>query len=240
MLRHSLAGSGTPPVVLLNGAGVRQAYWRLVVPGLAQLTQVLAYDRSLPPGFRRHPQPIGAHTIAELRALLDALELAPPYLLVAHSLGGLHADLFARHHPGEVAGMVLVDCSHPEQERRFAPGSNAATRGVRALVAFYDRLFGPGSMTEVVRFNDIADEIAAAPAFPDIPLTVITAGRIPPRWMIPAHLWAIHLDNQRELAALSPRGRQVMAAASDHHVPVKQPDIIIEAVAEMLHGLRGA
>ncbi len=33
----------------------------------------------------------------------------PPYVLVAHSLGGLFSRLYAQLHPGQVAGLVLVD-----------------------------------------------------------------------------------------------------------------------------------
>lgn len=236
--RHLLSGEGRPAVVLLNGAGARLGYWNRVQPGLATMAATLAYDRSVPDDPTRPD--FGAATIRELRSLTAALGLAPPFLLVAHSMGGLYANLHARLFPQEVAGVVLVDSTHPEQERRFAPGANLSTRGLRAAVMLWDRLLGPGAMTEVVRLEAIADEIRRAPAFPAIPLTVVTAGVPPPRWQVPAHLWEIHLGNQRELAALSPLGQQVMAGRSNHYVPKRQPEIVIEAVREMIRSLRGA
>jgi len=231
---HRLAGGSGPVIVLINGAGVGMRSWRRVEPGLAGLGRVLLYDRTLPPGPRAALPPLGAHHVAQLRGLLAALGLPPPYVLVAHSLGGLYADLFARLHPREVAGLVLVDASHPEQERRFAPRMNAFGRLFRALFLGWDRLFGPGAVTEVARMEAIAAEIAAAPPFPDIPLTVITAGRTPPAWMISPALWAIHLDNQRELVRLSPQGRQRIAGRSGHDVPRQQPEIIVAALRDML------
>jgi pimeloyl-ACP methyl ester carboxylesterase len=39
-------------------------------------------------------------------------------VLVAHSLGGLFVRAFADLYPEEVAGMVLVDSSHPDQLER--------------------------------------------------------------------------------------------------------------------------
>jgi pimeloyl-ACP methyl ester carboxylesterase len=232
--RHRLEGEGAPPVVLLNGAGVRLGYWNKVQPLLIAMAATLAYDRGLPPGFRPGETALGAATVGELRGLLAALKLAPPVLLVAHSMGGMYANLYARLFPHEVAGVVLVDSTHPEQERRFAPGSNVSTRGLRKAVAWWDRAFGPGMMTEVVHMEGISDEIRAAPPFPDIPLAVITAAIPPPRWQVPAHLWDIHLDNQRELAAMSRQGRQVMAERSNHFVPKRQPELIAAVVREML------
>lgn len=235
---HRLLGSGSPPIVVLNGAGARMGYWKKLVDDLAGLSTVLFYDRKLPPRGGDLP-PLGAHHVEELRRLLAALGLAPPYLIVAHSMGGLYADLFARLYPADVAGLVLVDASHPEQERRFAPRMNRFGRFFRGALDGWDRLFGPGAMTEVVRFEAIAAEIAAAPPFPDIPLTVITAGAPPPRWLISAELWDLHLANQEELAQLSPRGRQVLAEASDHHVPVRQPQLIVDAVRDLLAMKKG-
>ena len=234
---HRLLGSGAPPIVVLNGAGARLGYWKNLTDGLAGLSTVLFYDRKVPPRSTELPL-LGAHYVEELRALLMELGLAPPYLLVAHSMGGLYADLFARLYPDEVAGLVLVDASHPDQERRFAPRMNRFGRFFRGVIDGWDRLFGPGAFTEVVRFESIAAEIAAAPAFPDIPLTVITAGATPPAWLISAELWDVHLANQEELTALSPRGRQLIAEASDHHVPVRQPQLIVDAVRDMLAGMK--
>ena len=231
---YRLVGTSGPVVVILNGAGANMGYWRAMEPALAGLGRVLLYDRGLPSEYKAAPPPLGKHHVEQLRRLLAALALPPPYLLVAHSLGGLYADLFARLHPEEIAGLVLVDATHPEQEQRFAPQMNAFGRLFRALLGGWDRLFGPGPFTEVTRMGDIAAELAAAPPFPDIPLTVITAGRTPPAWMISPALWAIHLDNQRELVRLSPQGRQVMAERSGHDVPRAQPEIILAAIEDML------
>lgn len=209
-------------------------YWRRVEPGLARLGTVVLYNRALPAVDRSALPPLGAYHAEELNHLLDTLNRPGPALLVAHSMGGLYADLFARLHPERVCGLVLVDASHPQQEHRFEPGMNRFGRWFRGLIAGWDRLFGPGAMTEIARFSSIGAEIAAAPPFPPIPLTVITAGRTPPNWLISSDLWAIHLANQRELASQAPGGRHIVAEASDHHIPVRQPDIIVEAVRDMI------
>jgi pimeloyl-ACP methyl ester carboxylesterase len=53
--------------------------------------------------------------VDELHTLLERAEIAPPYLLVGHSFGGLTMPLFAARYPDEVVGMVLVDPVAPSE-----------------------------------------------------------------------------------------------------------------------------
>jgi pimeloyl-ACP methyl ester carboxylesterase len=53
--------------------------------------------------------------VQELHGLLGAAGIEPPYVLLAHSMGGILARRFAVRYPGAVAGMVLVDSSHENQ-----------------------------------------------------------------------------------------------------------------------------
>jgi pimeloyl-ACP methyl ester carboxylesterase len=65
------------------------------------------------------PKPRDGQRIAqELYAALHAAGIEGPYVLVAHSFGGLFVRAFADLSPEEVAGMVLVDSSHPDQLER--------------------------------------------------------------------------------------------------------------------------
>lgn len=58
------------------------------------------------------PQRISAaDAAAELDLLLKTLELKPPYVIVAHSWGGLTSREFLRLRPLDVAGMILVDAN---------------------------------------------------------------------------------------------------------------------------------
>ena len=55
--------------------------------------------------------------VTELEALLKAADEPGPYVLAGHSLGGLLALLFAEQNADDVAGVVLIDSSHPAQTR---------------------------------------------------------------------------------------------------------------------------
>ena len=87
-------------------------------PAVAAFTTACAYDRA---GFGwsdAGPMPRTAGRIAdELHALLGAANIAPPYVLVGHSFGGLSIRAYATSHPEDVAGLVFVDPAHPEDWR---------------------------------------------------------------------------------------------------------------------------
>ena len=51
--------------------------------------------------------------------VLEAGGEQPPYVMVGHSLGGPYIMTFSKLHPTDVAGLVFVDASHPEQFQRF-------------------------------------------------------------------------------------------------------------------------
>lgn len=126
------AGSGGPTVVLIAGLGNSAVVWDKVQPGIAQTARVCAWDRA---GFgfsdgSRQPQTAIERTM-DLERALRAAHLAGPYVLVGHSLGSYESFVFADRNRGEVAGMVLVDPSLPDEARRLAAKAPAAGAYVR-------------------------------------------------------------------------------------------------------------
>lgn len=114
-------GRGSPTVVLESGLGDGASSWWPVQDEIARTTQVCAYDRA---GHGRSPAgPLPRDTraeVADLELLLKQANLAGPYVLVGHSMGAYNVRLYATRHPGEVAGLVLVDGSVENQGRRFS------------------------------------------------------------------------------------------------------------------------
>lgn len=113
-------GEGSPTVVFDIGVGDPAGDWALVQPRVAQFTRTCSYDRA-GIGFSDGSGSDGssAEIVADLRRLLAAASIAPPYVLVGQSYGGMNVRLFQYLHPDEVAGLVLVDPAHEDQDEGF-------------------------------------------------------------------------------------------------------------------------
>ena len=116
------AAPGRATVVVDSGLGHVSAIWSLVQPALAEFARVCVYDRAGYGWSEPGPAPrTSAPIVAELRTLLAGAGIPPPYVLVGHSFGGLNMLYYALCHPGEVAGLVLLDPLAPEIATR-SPG----------------------------------------------------------------------------------------------------------------------
>ena len=111
------AGEGSPTVILQ--AGHISLTWMSVFSEIAELTRVCTYDR---PGWGWSEPASSPRTaemiVQELRMLLQAADIKPPYVLAGHSFGGLLMQLYAARYPDDFEGIVLVDSSHPDQAQR--------------------------------------------------------------------------------------------------------------------------
>jgi len=121
-LNIDCSGTGGPTVILDSGLGVPAAGWILVQPEVAKFTRVCSYDRAGYGWSGASPDPRTSEQIAkELKELLTAAGEKGPYIIVGHSFGGYNIRVFTEHYPADVAGMVLVDASHEDQEKRMTP-----------------------------------------------------------------------------------------------------------------------
>ena len=141
-------GHGGPTVVLFNGLGEISASWARITGPVAETGRVCAYDRA-GQGWSddvETPQD-GVTAAADLNALLAAAGESGPYVLVGHSTGGTYALNYAARYPDQVAGMVLLDSSSPEQLTRMPAyaGQYALMRRAFALMPTLNRI-GLGSL----------------------------------------------------------------------------------------------
>jgi pimeloyl-ACP methyl ester carboxylesterase len=107
---------GSPTVILEAGMASISSNWGWVQQEVAKATRVVAYDRAglgwSDPGVK----PLDAAKSArELHTALEGAGIDGPFVLAGHSYGGLVVRMFAHLYPDEVAGLVLVDSSHPDQ-----------------------------------------------------------------------------------------------------------------------------
>src|SRR5262249_42470869 len=109
-----VSGSGPVTVVLESGWPGGMG-WEEVRGQVARFARVVSYDRAGIGGSPPGPEPRDAKRIAgELHAALRNAGIAPPPVLVGHSLGGPFVRVFAHLYPADVAGLVLVDPTLPD------------------------------------------------------------------------------------------------------------------------------
>jgi pimeloyl-ACP methyl ester carboxylesterase len=163
-------GQGSPTVVLENGLGEVTPSWARIVADVDPTTRVCAYDRA-GQGWSQDTASAqdGVAAAQDLHALLSSAGEHGPYLLVGHSIGGTYALTYAAQYPQQVAGMVLLDSSSPEQFTAISSysGQYAVIHRVEALTPTLNRL-GLGRAVAAVTSSHLpttaADEVTALTA----------------------------------------------------------------------------
>jgi pimeloyl-ACP methyl ester carboxylesterase len=159
LMHINCLGEGGPTVILEAANLGMSAHWVRVQQQLAQSMRVCAYDRAGMGWSEAGPEPRDAKQISsELHTLLKSADTEAPYVLVGHSYGGLYTRMYAARYPKQVAGVVLVDSSHPEQFTRSEEG-RAMYEQNRRMGAFIPWLTHLG----VIRLTNFY------PAHPDLP-----------------------------------------------------------------------
>src|ERR1700722_12538593 len=120
-MRIDCRGSGTPTVVFEAGLDTMGSLsWSAVHDAIAATTRACAYSRagimwSEPRAGKFEPDSVAR----DLHALLLAAGERAPFVMVGHSLGGPYIMNFTRLYPQDVAGLVFVDASYPDQVSRM-------------------------------------------------------------------------------------------------------------------------
>jgi pimeloyl-ACP methyl ester carboxylesterase len=100
-------------VVLIAGRNDTALSWGPVLAALAGRTHAVAYDRAgLGDSDPDRQTPSTERTVADLSRLINVVG-GGPCLVTGHSFGGLLALMLAASHPGQLAGLVLVDPALP-------------------------------------------------------------------------------------------------------------------------------
>lgn len=230
-------------MILEAGMNESSATWRGLPAKVADFARVCAYDRA-GLGKSRTAAP-GARTslqvATELHALLKKAGISGPLLLVGHSLGGVHARMYASRYAIDVAGMVLIDSVHEDETARWMAVVPAEVR--RQMEAEgARRVMGE----EAVDLEASFAQLRATKWRTRIPLIVLSRGRksftvddYPPRLRSLAPQGeALRIEMQKDLARRSTRGRHRFAEKSGHMIHHDEPDVVLEAIREVVEAAR--
>ena len=195
-------GTGFPTVVFESGLDINGSLsWTTVHDSIARSTRACAYSRAgimwSDPSGRSFDSDRAA---IDLHAALLASGEGGPWVMVGHSLGGPYIAAFTARYPDEVAGLVMVDCAHPDQFARYAEvagrsiqpspsEARLATRlawtglvrllplNVEGAVGAFLPLSVEGVAGETAAVTATLDRAGRQKALGDRPLVVLSAGR---------------------------------------------------------------
>ena len=256
-------GAAAGPTVIFE-AGLSQ-YTANTTYGTAQdaiapFARVCTYDRA---GLGwSDPAPQGwtqAGMAADLHALLAAAGEPRPYVIVAHSMGGLVARTYIRTFRNDVAGLILLDATSDEDFEELAAGRavimpqlDAAIGSSRpgipvvgmpagtspeVVMAFTPEILR-GVKTEFEALDRLPAEMKRPGGFGDLgdlPLIVVRRGKTE---QPPSEADLRHQRVQENLAKLSKKSTLIVAQNSGHTIPLDEPGAVTDAVRRMLDGLK--
>jgi pimeloyl-ACP methyl ester carboxylesterase len=255
-------GTGSPAVFIIPGKGSHAEAWNVVVPAgdpiqssphdlighaelrtspiatqptVAKTTRVCTYDRpnTGSNGSTPVPQPHSIQQdVDDVVKLIAAARLPTPLVVVAHSYGGLIADLLARTHPELVSGLVFVDptseflprLGRPEQDVEF-------DRAARAPMPEPD---GEGFLVV-----DAYTRIKVAPPLPKVPTVVLSSDKLPPPADLGPHDYTkFQIHQANSLLAETMATENVIVPGSGHDIMLYAPQVVADKIIAVVDKVR--
>jgi pimeloyl-ACP methyl ester carboxylesterase len=267
-LHINCIGEGSPTILFENGSGNASTIWNKVVPELSKTTRTCTYDRAGIGWSETSPHARDFDQVnKELADLLTNAGEGGPFVLAGHSLGGIYVQNFANRYPDKVAGVVLIDSTHPEQFIRGIDGGMlvwilrvvkvASPVGIIRIVTNLSSESTPESLQSSAVQNSTKHHFAMANELlnsevsfrklsqnpmklADKPLLVLS--RSPnspmPGAANPEEVQQTWTGLQNELAALAPNSKHITATTAGHMIQSEEPELVIDAIKELLDGLK--
>lgn len=231
-LNVKVEGKGTPTVIFESGLGGGIGVWTNVQPEISKITRTFSYDRAgLGESDKSTLERTSSNQVRELHELLEKTKVKGPYIIVAHSIGGFNARLFADSYPEEVAGIIFVDAAHEEMfslYKLLAPKEYENTRGefVNPEGTFDDLLNSAAEVRKARRSDGLRN----------IPITVLSAENTDLN--VPGTILVGWAQLQRDITTLSDNSKQITVKGSGHMIQDDNPQAIIDEIKYMINNLR--
>ncbi len=219
-------GNGSPTVIFLGGTGMSSTTMREIEDGLLDASvRVCDYDRA---GEGRSDSPPAPQTdvdvVDDLAAVLGAAKMAPPYVLVGHSLGGDQTWLYANRHPAGLAGFVIMNAGFFELD--------------------WDALHDVWSDQEIAEERALSEaglgSVKQAASPPEgLPYVVMmsTIDQCASPTDVCGRIYPFYEDWARELAGRTKSGRFVSVKAA-HEIYRSQPGRVIDEIKKLIDEVR--
>ena len=176
---------------------------------------------------------------SDLHTLLAVARIPGPYILVAHSLGGLFMRLYAQTYPDQVSALVFVDAFPAELPKLFGSEWPA----YRQVLDNPLPQFRNNPKFEQIDVGTSVAQIENAAPLRRIPLVVLSKtepfARPPDLVGFPfAGLERLWPQGAEDLVKLEPDTPHIFATGSDHYIQIHQPDLVEQAIRLVIDRLK--
>ena len=245
-LRARYSDGPGPTVVWIAGAGQPLETFDTVEPAIAKIAASFSYDRMGlgESDYVGDEHRTTAEKTEELRALLAKCFIKPPYILVAHSLAGQMLHHYAATYPEEVAGAVYIDPSvfgnwmnDAMQADMTAEAYAKARQDEADAIASFPSFLAPPLIADLVSMFDAEGQKALSelPFRSDVPAVFLTSTHLKDdpdaasrkRWVDLHARWAQRL-----------KATHVLTDVSGHFIQMDEPELVIDAVRQILDTVR--
>jgi pimeloyl-ACP methyl ester carboxylesterase len=234
-----LSIEGSPTVILEAGLNQGSDTWDRVQPEVAKFARVCSYDRaSVGKSDQPQQQPRTSQQIVnDLHLLLEKAGIAPPFVLVGHSFGGLNVRLYTSIFSKEVIGLVLVDSVHEEEAEKWLEIVPSKIR--KQMEAEGGRKLLGG---EAIDLEKSLQQMKGARWHTSVPVIVLARGRAsfnpddyPPllRSLAPKGE-ELRIEMQKDLATRSSKGKLLFAERSGHFIQQDEPKIVVDSIRQVI------
>ena len=232
-------GEGSPTVILEAGLDTDAEVWSWLLPQISTLTRVCAYDRANLGASDTAGKPrTGQDVAADLHALLTTANVPGPYVLVAASYGGIYDRLFAHTYPEEVAGLVLLDPTHEDEDAHLAEALGPELWGELVEQGWFESREGIDFVATTAQVKHARAELP----LPSMPVVLLSAGQ--PSEPVPMPDWPskradpVLLALQKDLSNLVPGQRWIVVEESGHNIQWERPEVVFDAVRDVVDAVR--
>ncbi len=254
--------AGTPALIFENGLAVGLGHWDTILEPLAHAAPVFAYDRAgVEKSEVQYKMPTIKIVADNLKAILTSLHIAPPYILIGHSLGGVYIRGYAGLYPNDIDGLIFID---PADFTETKEDRNILLRDLGVSPKRIDEMaqerlyqksevdslhYGPWSETEVLKKLRQTDfvELNNLP-LPNVPIHFFVGGK----FEVPVERWSKDFNHPEFFALRTTRdmerwkkfiyssskgGSLIFLSNCGHFVHRDDPKAVIGNIKIMLESL---
>jgi alpha/beta hydrolase fold len=225
---HVLKGQGVP-ILFESGGGNDGTVWQDLLSPVETVTRttLIPYDRA---GFGTSELDTNQHDITssvqDLGTGLKKLGYDGPIILVAHSLGGFYATLYAATHPDRVKAAVLIDAN---LSCFYTDARTVATQRSNNEQMNSFRLSNPGVYYIYRDITNTTTVMKTAPFPSSIPVIDIVSDKTPFSDSVDRLDWK---DCHRGFAAEATNRTGIVADGTGHYIFPDNPSLVVQAIIQ--------